>query len=240
MGSSNIDSATNLFALWATISFDNIYLVRVLVLSLVALISARIYMSNKTKSNSKKTVPYAKVGMFKAIRKLGNDECPWFLLELAREAQKNNKLCYRLPIPMPGGFYVICDAELQRKIFIDSSTDKSAKVNEALNKLTGSSETISTSTNNEHWKLVRKSSAQAFAIEDFKQMKEVVLTLTKEWCDKASVSFCDNPFDPSHEMVKLTFKIICVAGFEYNVSDEEFEDFSKHVKKHLKNLHQNK
>jgi cytochrome P450 len=186
--------------------------------------------------DKKKTVPYASAGTFESIREFGGNNAPWFMLKHAREAQSKGRTCYRLPLPISGGLYVVGDPKLQLKILKDPTTDKSPALFEPFNNITGSSESIFTSQNNTHWKMIRKSTAPAFANSQVTHMKEIALKHMENWCDSFEANFAQEKhcFDPSTEMVRITLQIVCEAGFEYNISKTEHDLFVKSMEESLR------
>jgi hypothetical protein len=78
--------------------------------------------------HKKKQVPYAKASMIKCLRDFSGKDSPWFMLRLACEVQQLGRTCYRLTLPLSGGVYIVCNAELQHQILKDSTTDKSPSV----------------------------------------------------------------------------------------------------------------
>jgi cytochrome P450 len=143
---------------------------------------------------------------------------------------------YRLALPLPGGVYVVGDAELQRQILKDTMSDKSPAIHKPLCNITGTKESILNSQSNEYWKLIRKSTAHAFAASQVSRMKEIAFKLTKEWCDYAEESFTKDGsyFDPSYEMVKLKCRVICEAAFEYSITDDEYQMISECLESSLR------
>lgn len=130
----------------------------------------------RTSRQSKKTVRYASAGWREIVREITGTNCPWFLLRLSREAQKAGRTCYRI-----GGLYFVSDPELQRNIFLDPATDKSLPMYKPLGNITGSFENIFSSINNGHWKMVRKSTAHAFAKPQVQRMREIAIKYANDW-----------------------------------------------------------
>jgi cytochrome P450 len=176
----------------------------------------------------RKNVPYAPgVGLFETIREFGGVHCPLFLLKLSRGVfqQSSGLNCFRLSLPIPGGMYIVNDITIIRKILTDPTTDRSASY-KVLNKILDTQESLFTSPNNDHWKMVRKLTSPAFATSEVKRMKDIIKRLTEEWCAKASVDFTETPYSPEKEAVGLTFRIICEAAFEYEVTGDDFQVFT--------------
>ena len=182
-----------------------------------------LYRKNISKSKDSKAVPCAEAGMIETIQKLGGSECPFWMMETARKLGSN---VYKMNIPVPGGTYLVGDADLALRILRDKSSDKPQALYSIFSKITGGLPTIFTSTNNDYWKFVRKSSAHAFSKNEVGRMisiaKQAAETLIRD-IDRMIEQ--DQSFDPAVTMTRLTFDVILSAAFEYTPQPQEFEDF---------------
>jgi cytochrome P450 len=150
--------------------------------------------------------------------------------------KEKGRTCYRLPLPISGGLYVVGDPTLQLNILKDATTDKSPQLFKPFSNITGASESIFTSQSNAHWKMIRKSTAPAFSQSQVNRMKQIALRCAVNWSDKFETKFSSTGqcFDPSIEMVKITLQIVCEAGFEYHISDMEHDLFIESMEASLR------
>ncbi len=219
-----------------------------------------VLVSRTRTSNQRGTVqypPFAPVGFLKAATGVSGLQAPWFLLDLARKTSSD---IFKLPIPIPGGFYIINHPAIAREILTDKSTDKPTKIYEPFANVAGH-ENIFTRPNNAQWKAVRKGTAHAFSLSQVNRMNRICAKHVKKWIAQfleplvadtnadasdatADHSSTDNImknqnqhqsafFDPSKEMLRLTFGAIMESAFEYESSEEEFNNFLHHVENGL-------
>ena len=78
--------------------------------------------------------------------------------------------------------------------------------------------------NNDYTKGIRKSTTHAFSKNEVGRMNEIALKHVNRWLEERSN--LDAPFDPAHEMTRITFFSICEAAFEYEATEEEFVEFA--------------
>jgi len=117
-------------------------------------------------------------------------------------------------IPIPGGVYIIADHELALEILKDAKTDKTHFW--TFEVITGSVN-VFTSPNNAYWKFACKATVHAFSKTEVSQMMQIATSNVQAWMMRLDRMIAENAsFDPSFEMVKMTFDVICSAGFEYN------------------------
>jgi cytochrome P450 len=181
------------------------------------------------KKTSKKRVPYAPAGMLETLVAISGPTSPWFMLDMFQRVKKTGRLSFRLALPALGmGFFVTGDFNLAREVLKDSTTDKIADNSVWI--IMGK-HNLFTSQNNAHWKFVRKATVPAFSASEVGRMNEIAVHHIDNWFRSALEPSIKEgqSFDVNKEMCKLTFQVICEAGFEYIPSTEEFEKFEHHL-----------
>jgi len=174
------------------------------------------------KKNDRKHMPYTSAGMIAMIQGISGSQVPFFLLKLAQQLK-----CYSfcLHLPLPGGIYIIGDHNLAGEILKDVESDKPTLLYQGSDIIGASSRTIFTSPNNAYWKFVCKATAHAFSKNEVSQMVQIATTSAHKWIKRFDeLATVDALFDPSKEMIKLTYDVICSAGFEYKGTDKEHEN----------------
>lgn len=215
--------------------------------------TSRAKQSNEEENSNGKIrcVPYAQAGILEAIISIGSLDAPLFLLKHLREIQQkyNGLSCYRFFIPFMPGFclYVVGDIQTQREILMDQTTDKEPSAYAPVNQIAGVKESIFTSCNNSHWKLVRKTTAAAFSNKEIDRMKSIVKQHTERWFNdmkqnkmqwNPSTKMFEYIMDPGIEMCTLTFQIICESAFEYkNVTLHDYSEFAENLELALVEYH---
>ncbi len=182
--------------------------------------------------------PYAPVGIVKTLIELSGSRTPWFFLDMA---WKTSSDIFRLPVPIPGGLYIVCNPEVGRKILTDETTDKPVGMYKGFNKVIGGP-TVFTRSSDAQWKAVRRGTAHAFASSQVSRMNHICAKHVDDWIAEHSgatkqkedpVAESQQPasfqFDPSEEMTRLTFKALAESAFEYHVTDDEYKFFTNHV-----------
>lgn len=213
------------------------YIATIAVGGLTAVAGTVLYVASKQKKEN--SIPYSHAGLLETVRGFGSPQAPFFLLKLAEEALKNPDAavgCFKLPLPMTGGVYVVYNYQLVRKIFSDPTTDKPA-LYETLAPVCGTSKNIVIANNKDpHWAFARKTTRHAFSNREVGRMIDVARSILDRWEDYVGTNFISKglPIDPAAEMAKVTFKVICEAGFEYTVSDEEYKDFSDKLERPMR------
>lgn len=194
-----------------------------------SVVLVRYQKAKKEKHESKRAVPRAAAGFLETVTRLGGTDAPFFLLKLAQSVRGTSS-CFRLPIPLgTGGLHVVGDPAVARQILMDAATSKPRHVYKAFQ--TGETvKTLFTSTSDGYAKSVRKSVAHAFSKREIDRMNAIAVRHVDEWINTRLKNFAETgePFDPSNEMIRLTFFIINEAAFEYKTSDEEFQMFKYH------------
>lgn len=187
------------------------------------------YISKKNRDGKQGIgVPYASPGIVECIREFSGPRCPLFMLRLVKEAKENGSLdgSFRLPLAI-GGLYVIGSAKVARQIMMDPTTDKVPQFYDPYNSVTSSQACIFTSMNSEYQTMVRKCTRHAFSNKEVGRMTSICRSITDKWIDETAIPWAKSgtSFDPSEEMIKVVMKVICLAGFEYEISDEEDTQF---------------
>jgi len=83
------------------------------------------------------------------------------------------------------------------------------------------------STNGTKWKHARKGVAPAFSSNHIKRMNQICLEQLDHWIDEVlnPLEVSEESFDVAKEMIYLTMRVIAKAGFEYDISNDEVDDF---------------
>lgn len=182
-----------------------------------------LYTKSKTKVVDPTVVPYAEAGMLETIRKLSGPEAPFWMIETAR---KLGQMVYKMNLPLAGGTYIVGDTDLVLKILQDKTTDKPEALYSVFSKVTGGIPNIFTSTNNDYWKFVRKSTAHAFSRNEVGRMISIAKDKAEEWMKELDRMIeKDQSFDPAMAMTKVTFDVILSAAFEYIPLPQEYDAF---------------
>mmetsp|Transcript_11311 Transcript_11311/g.23156 ORF Transcript_11311/g.23156 Transcript_11311/m.23156 type:complete len:521 (-) Transcript_11311:25-1587(-) len=185
-------------------------------------------------SRSKNAVPWGSAHIFRCVAELSGKDAPWFFLEQAKAVMADTPgkkkppiVVYRLPMPIPGGFYVVGDGALARKILLDTSSDKPAALYDKPRPVNGGISIFNSSTRSPHWKRSRKALAPAFGSKEIQRMNEICQRHVEQWLEETLESPTSKPdsFDPAVELTKLTLRVLCEAACEYQATDDEIQDF---------------
>lgn len=176
------------------------------------LISA--YVLRKSKFND----PYCPVApssyIQSAIQMSGKD-APGFVKDMFKKTCSNT---FFLRLPLPGwGIYIVGDVPTVRSILQDPKSDKPPVFYQKFEQI-GRNPTIFTrSTSNHLWKSVRKSVAKAFSSKEVRRMNKVCSKCIQTWINEDLETFIHegSSFDPSTEMVNLTFNVVMESAVEY-------------------------
>jgi cytochrome P450 len=183
--------------------------------------------ANDTKKKTN-TVPYASAGILTSIQEIGGRDMPVFLLGLAQEAKEKGCIdgTFRLPVSL-GGLYVIGNHKVARAIKQDPLTDKVGQFYNPFNQITGSKASIFSSMASDYHTMVRKSTSLAFSNKEVARMDEISNAAINEWIAETAIPLANTgkSFDPAEEMPVVVMKIICKAAFEYDITEEEHEEF---------------
>ena len=178
------------------------------------------YAKDKTTSP-----PMAKAGILETVKILTGNNCPWFLLDTARDLQSN---IFRLNLsaifscPMVA---VVSDPKVAHEILRDPLTTKPEQLYRQFEDTMGT-KSIFTS-NGEFWHSRRKGMAPAFSSKHIKRMNKVSSEKADEWIQTRLSKFVDNDqaFDVGKEMISIILSALAETAFEYHMSDEEKQTF---------------
>ena len=176
------------------------------------------------------------ISLWRAVIAMAGDNVAGQLLEW-RRAQLNKTTASDtvaannvLWVPLPlwgGGLYIIGDAQLQREILLDPTTEKD-DMYDSFAKVTSGLSVFSRRTADPHWKVLRKGAAPAFATAPMERMHTICRRHVEEWISTrlSSEEGVTVIIDPSYELTRLTMRIILDGSFEYTVTtDEEANEF---------------
>ena len=186
-----------------------------------------LFKRAKGKEKDKKSPPFAPEGMLKTISRM-NENGAFFFRDMVKASGSD---IIRLRLPIPGGAYAVGDPTAMRAIFNDEATDKPKAIYSAFDFIS-EKETVFSRTNTKEWKSARKCIAYSFTSSEVKRMNRICTEQVESWIQK-KLEPCiqkNETFDPSLEMISLTFRSILEAAFEYPyVTDEGFQDFMHHL-----------
>ena len=176
-----------------------------------------------TKKNRNDSPPRVPLTEREALIGLGGINKPWFLLDMM---EKTGSDIYALT----SNRHVVGDYKTTREILLDQTTVKPAfyKVYAAL---FGSDNMFAHTENDQFWHNVRKSVNRSMSSNEVNRMNRICAEHLDNWI-KNTLEPCianNETFDPTHEMSRITFKVISEATFEYHVTDEEYESFCHHL-----------
>jgi cytochrome P450 len=171
----------------------------------------------------------APTSLFEVIAGVGGSEAPFYLLGLAQTMGRNS---FRIPLPLGmKGTYVIGDHELARQILLDKTTEKAVAIYKSADGCSLGTPGLFTSPNNEYMRNIRKSTAHAFSKKEVERMNTIAIQYVDEWLDTRLANYAkfQTTFDPAKELLRITFLMICDAAFEYTPTQQEIDDFNKHI-----------
>ena len=206
--------------------------------SLAVLVSACVYFNSIHKNSKTKKddrPPVAPASILKTLQAIGGGDAPFFVEDMVKETGSD---IYRIRLPLPCGVYVVGDPATTREILLDKETDKPEAIHNSLN-IIGGAKNMFTRKNDIKWHESRKGTRHAFASTEIHRMNHICADHVDQWT-KNKLDHCidtNESFDPSHEMVRITFGVILEAAFEYIASDEEFELFSHHIELALREFY---
>ena len=173
---------------------------------------------------SSKSPPLAPATMLESIKGMSTN-APFFLQKMIRAS--NNDII-RLRLPIPGGAYAVANPTAMRAIFTDKKTDKPKEIYAHFNIALGG-ENVFSSANTKEWKAARKCLNLAFNASEVSRMNRICTEQVNSWIQNRLEPLIrkNEAFDPSAEMVKMTFNTILEAAFEYPEmpDDKEYKDF---------------
>jgi cytochrome P450 len=173
----------------------------------------------------KKTLPFAPVTLLQTAKMTASKDLPWATLDLVKRAGAVN---FRLPIPVPNGFYMIGDYKLARDILLAHTSDKPSGVHRQLH-LWKSKGDMFVSPSTFHWRMVRKSVSFAFSKREVNRMEEVCKNRLRHMTENKVdlLSLDGGTFYPCTELKRLTYETLCEAAFEYVPEESEFEEITR-------------
>ena len=167
--------------------------------------------------------PRAPVGILEILDNFSRGRTPWFLEEVAEMTQSD---IYQLTSKL----FIVGDADAAREILLDKLSLK-PKSYSVFVQLFGTQTMFSRTTNGELWHNTRKAISRAFSSGEVNRMNQICLKHVENWIHNVlepSLASGDL-IDPSHEMSRITFKIILEATMEYTATDEDYEGFVYHL-----------
>jgi len=198
---------------------------------LVMAILAWYYLRLSPPKRQQPWLPSAPCSMQEAIQGFAGADGPFFLLRLARTMGRSS---FRIPLPVlrRQGAYIVGDPDLTRAILQDAKTDKPLHIYRSFEGISGRKIMFTSRNTDPYLRKMRKSTAHAFSRHQVGRMKTVADQVADQWMNErlAHMAETNTSFDPAYEMNRITFYVICEAGFEYtDLSDQEFAHFSHHI-----------
>ena len=199
-----------------------------IVWALIAVLLSIVHRRKKFESEMKGyEYPPSSVGFITWMRARLKPDYPYRALEWSRQMDSP---VYRIRFVMSSKFVVFTkDIHLVRQVLKDKESTKPS-VYQIISMIHGGGNNI-LSSDGLFWNHSRKAMAPAFSAFHMKRMKEVVMKKTEEFIrvrlDPMVQKGC--PIDICNEMIDLTLGIICEAAFEYDMSDEERNEFKNEL-----------
>ncbi len=167
--------------------------------------------------------PRAPVGILGIMRSFSKGNAPWFLEQMAEETGSD---IYQLKSKL----YVVGNVNAAREILTDKLSTKPSSYAGFVT-LFGAHNTFSRPTADSIWHSTRKALNRSFSPVETNRMNRIALKHVQKWIEETLDPAIARglPIDPSHEMTRITFKVIVEACCEYTATDDEFEDFSRHL-----------
>eukprot|EP00979_Chaetoceros_neogracilis_P008933 scaffold2006_cov283-Chaetoceros_neogracile.AAC.17 len=190
----------------------------VMMLLIVLIISYHI--SNTRTSKSKKFPPMAPGGLIETINILSSNNCPWWLLQTAKDLDSSifrmNLYLPRIPMVLQVG-----DPSIAKEIMIDPLTTRPSTYS-VFDSVTMGKASIFTS-NGKYWHDRRKGMAPAFSSRHVKRMNAVALKKVDEWIQTTLTKMVEEgqAFDVGKEMIGITLDSIIQTAFEYTMTEDE-------------------
>lgn len=170
--------------------------------------------------------------MFDAIQHFISADSPEFILGLANQV---GMFSFRIALPMGWkGTFIIADGKLSRDILNDPTTEKPPAFYDGFRYMVGASRNIMIGCTNTHYmRSVRKGVSRAFTKAEVGRMNSIATSEVESLISKLETM---ESFDPELESTRLTFRIFCEAGLEYDASEEEFIAFAHNNNVMLKEM----
>lgn len=178
--------------------------------------------SKKRDDMPKKSLPPKAPGnIFQIAPLFFSKQAPFHLLDMVK---KTNERIMRMPLAPPGGYFImVADYRVARAILENPRNTKDRFAYQMFNRVFGG-DTFFTA-EGQRFKHVRKSTSLAFAPQQVKRMTSIIETILEEWIQSVlNPSIAQQePVDMAEEMQRLTIRIICMVGFEYELTKKQAE-----------------
>lgn len=179
-----------------------------------------------TKTSKKPLPPMASYGFIETVRAVSSSDGPWFLQRIARSKIGTIFRIKLSPFGFGSDFVVVGDARLAQSVMRNSENYKPAF-------LYGNFEPISRgpsifTAEGHRWHHARKATAPAFSSKNIQNVNATVLGQINEWVQEDLIpNYVEKeaPFDVAAVFLRQVLKGISVAGFDYEMADEEIEVF---------------
>mmetsp|Transcript_29395 Transcript_29395/g.64771 ORF Transcript_29395/g.64771 Transcript_29395/m.64771 type:complete len:493 (-) Transcript_29395:61-1539(-) len=171
-------------------------------------------------------------GFFETVAGITGIDAPNFVYQSMLSMKEGKRWVGRVNLPMrkpnPCGF-LVADAEIAKAVLTHAATSKPANYDE-FDFLCGGNPSI-ISANGHRWKHSRKGAAPAFSSNHIKRMNRVCNEELARWKAEVLDPLADSgkSFDVGKEMIYLTIRVISAAAFEYDISEEEIEEFIRNL-----------
>ena len=184
---------------------------------------AFVFLIQNGKQNRKKVPPLAPVGILESMEGMSTN-APFFLQDMLKATGSD---IIRLSLPIYGGAYAVGDPTAIRAIFTDKTSEKPAQVYAPIDYVTGGA-SVATRGNTKEWRSARKCLMYSFSGSEVNRMNRICTDQVNFWIkNRLEPSIQKNEsFDPTAEMIMLTFNTILEAAFEY----PEVVDYKEYAK----------
>ena len=178
----------------------------------------------RTKRSNEAFCPVAPLSYIQSVKGLTSKEGPWFLLDLCKKTLSTSYFI-RLPIT-GGGLYILGDVPTIRAILQDRKSDKAMHVYKVFNDVVGQFNVLTRRTDHPRTMPFRQCIFKAFSSQDVDRMNAVCDRYVNNWIKNDLEKYIEEKksFDPSEEMLNLTFNFIMESAFEYTISNEEKDE----------------
>lgn len=180
--------------------------------------------TNNESEKQKPLPPMAPYGFLQTIHHLTGPDLPWFCLRIARTPSIGP--IFRIqthPFNWGPPAVVTADAKLAQSVLRESTSYKHRAIYGIFEKVGGPS---IFSSEGGRWHHVRKAVAPAFSSKQVARMNSIISKQIRQWMEEDFVpNYVETgkPFDPSDELLRQMLKGISLAGFEYDISNEEID-----------------
>ena len=194
------------------------------------------YISRRKKTSIQHQLPpMSPKGLFQLIKELASTEAPLHALETLKQM---NTMTYRSKLGLTVGLHtiVVGDAKTTRKILNDPITKKPRQVYGRLDDVTSGYMSLITSDGGAEWHRRRKGMSTAFSSKHIRRMNKVAMQKINTWIDTRLSKFIENDeaFDVGEEMNRIILAALTETAFQYEMSNEEGEEYKKELEYSLK------